>query len=121
MQAAAKSYRSVARKIASPRELEANLLLDAASRLQTVADVWELDRSGLVDALTNNRKLWMVFLLSATDETNTFPIEFRENVANLGLFIMKHTFSVMANPQRDALGPLININRTLAAGLRNNV
>jgi flagellar protein FlaF len=43
--------------------------------------------------------------------------EIRQNVANLGLFVLKHTLTVIANPKPESLGSLININRELAAGL----
>lgn len=118
MQAAANAYRSVAKEIASPRDLEANLLLKAAAQLQAISDSWERDNSGLVDALTYNRKLWTIFLESVTDSDSQLPVEIRENIASLGVFIMKHTFSIMANPRREGLTSLININRSIAAGLR---
>ena len=41
MQSAAQAYGNVARQTYSPRELEANLLLRAASRLQAVQESWE--------------------------------------------------------------------------------
>jgi len=121
MRAAADAYRTVAKEIASPRDLEANLLLKAAAQLQAISDSWERDKSGLFEALTYNRKLWTVFLDSVTSPDHQLPVEIRENVASLGVFIMKHTFSVMANPRREALASLININRNLAAGLRAKV
>jgi flagellar protein FlaF len=121
MQGATNVYQSVAREIASPRELEAHLLLKAAARLQAVSDAWERDKSDLDDALTYNRRLWTIFLDAVTSADNPLPVEIRENVANLGVFIMKHTLAVMANPRREALASLVNINRQLAAGLRTRV
>ena len=121
MRNAAAAYQAVAKEIVNQRDLEANLLLKAAAQLQAISDSWERDNSGLVDALTYNRKLWTIFLESVTSPDHQLPIEIRENVASLGVFIMKHTFSVMANPRREALASLININRNLAAGLRAKV
>jgi flagellar protein FlaF len=118
MRTAADAYRSVAKKIASPRDLEADLLLKAAARLQAVSDSWERDKSGLNEALTYNRKLWTFFLDSITSPENQLPAEIRQNIASLGVFIMNQTMSVMSNPRREALASLININRELAAGLR---
>jgi flagellar protein FlaF len=118
MRAAADAYRSVAKEIASPRDLEASLLLKAAAQLQAISDSWERDNSGLVEALTYNRKLWTIFLESVTDPNSPLPVGIRENIASLGVFILKHTFTVMADPRRDTLASLININRTIAAGLR---
>jgi flagellar protein FlaF len=111
----------VAKEIASPRDLEAQLLLKAAARLQAVSDGWETDKSDLDDALTYNRKLWTFFLDAVTSSDSPLPLEIRENVANLGVFILKQTFAVMADPRREALASLININRQLAAGLRAQV
>ena len=118
MRTATDAYRSVAKEIASPRDLEASLLLKAAARLQSVSESWERDRSDLNDALTYNRKLWTFFLDAVTNPDNKLPAEIRQNIANLGVFIMNHTIAVTSNPRREALASLININRELAAGLR---
>lgn len=69
-------------------------------------------------ALTLNRKLWQVFLNSATNSASPLPTALRQNVANLGIFVMKHTLTTEANPQASKLDVLITINRELAAGLR---
>ena len=71
----------------------------------------------LNDALLYNRKLWSVFLAEMTDANNPMPRDLRQNVANIGIFVMNHTVSVMQDPRPEQLGSLININRELAAGL----
>jgi flagellar protein FlaF len=121
MRHATDAYRTVAKEIASPRELEASLLLKAAARLQAVSDGWERDKSDFSEALTYNRKLWTIFLDAITSPDNPLPAEIRQNIANLGVFIMNQTVSAMSNPRREALRSLININRELAAGLRAKV
>ncbi|MGE3869336.1 MAG: flagellar biosynthesis regulator FlaF [Pseudorhodoplanes sp.] len=118
MQNAAKAYGTVAQQTASPRELEVQLLLRAASRLQAVHDQWDSGNPQLDHALLFNRKLWTVFLSSVTRADNPLPAEIRQNVANLGLFVMNQTLSLMGEPKRERLPSLININRELAAGLR---
>ena len=117
MQSAAKAYGTVAQQTASPRDLEAQLLLRAASRLQSVHDHWDTERAALDHALLFNRKLWTIFLTSATSNDNPLPAQLRENIANIGIFVMNQTLSVMGNPQPERLRSLININRQLAAGL----
>jgi flagellar protein FlaF len=117
MQYGARSYGAVAKQIASPRELEADLLLKAASRLQAVHDSWDGKKAELDDALLYNRKLWTIFLTSVTSEGHPLPVAIRQNVANLGVFVMNQTLSLMSDPRRERLNPLININRELAAGL----
>ncbi len=117
MRNAAQAYGSVAKQTSSPRELEADLLLKAASRLQSIRDTWDKSKAQLEDALLYNRKLWTIFLTTATDGTNPLPAEIRQNVANIGIFVMNHTLSTSADPHPDKLNSLININRELAAGL----
>ncbi len=117
MQHAAQTYSAVAAKTGSPRELEADLLLNAAARLQTIRDGWDDKRPDLGAALHFNRRLWSVFVTSATSKENPLPAPIRQNVANLGLFVFKQTLTVLADPKPENLGSLININRQLAAGL----
>jgi flagellar protein FlaF len=117
MQNAAQAYKSAAKQAMSPRELEASLLLQAAARLQSVRDAWEGKQHELDEALLFNRKLWSVFLTEATDRENPMPKNVRQNVANLGLFVMNHTVAVLKDRRPEQLGSLININRELAAGL----
>jgi flagellar protein FlaF len=52
-----------------------------------------------------------------TSEESPLPIEVRQNVANLGLFVLNQTIAMTGDPQPERLGSLININRQIAAGL----
>ena len=118
MQAGAKAYGAVAKQTANPRELEADLLLTAAARLQNVRDGWSnRQTSDLESALLYNRRLWSIFVSSCTSPENPLPSNVRQNVANIGLFVLKHTLTVLANPKPENLHSLININREIAAGL----
>src|ERR1051326_2246979 len=112
------AYRAVAREIASPRELEASLLLKAAARLQAVVDGWNQSRSDLDGALLYNRKLWTVFLGSAMNDDNPLPVEIRQNVANLGMYIMSQTIAATSDPKVEIVNSLVTLTRELAAGLR---
>lgn len=117
MHRAAQAYGKVARQIATARELEANLLLTAAANLQAVHDGWGAQQSGLGEALRFNRVLWSILMTSVTSADNQLPKEIRQNVANLGIFVMKQTVATTGEPHPDKLNALININRELAAGL----
>ena len=117
MPSAAQTYKNVARQTSSPRELEASLLLQAASRLQSVHDAWDNNRGQLDEALLFNRKLWSIFLSEMTNADHPMPKNLRQNMANLGLFVMNHTVKVMTDPNPGLLGSLISINREIAAGL----
>jgi flagellar protein FlaF len=107
----------VAKQTANPREREADLLLDAAAKLQMIRDGWDSKHVELDAALLYNRKLWSNFVTSATNPENPLPANVRQNVANIGLFVFKHTLAVLADRKPERLGALIDINRQLAAGL----
>ena len=96
MQNAAQAYGAVANQIANPRELEANLLLRAASQMQAVYDGWDRKRSDLDLALRYNRKLWAIFLASVTSTEHALPVAIRQNVATLGLFVMNQTVTMLS-------------------------
>lgn len=115
---AALAYQQVGRQTVTPRLLEANLLSKAAAQLQRVRDDWDNARHELDSALMFNRKLWTVFLGSVTGEESELPKPLRENIANLGLFVMKQTLSIQDKREPGKLTVLININREIAAGLR---
>ncbi|MDX3810557.1 MAG: flagellar biosynthesis regulator FlaF [Bosea sp. (in: a-proteobacteria)] len=107
-----------AQAVVSPRELEAALLVKAATRLQIVADNWDQRAGELDDALSYNRRLWTLLVSAVIAEDNPLPVGIKQNILGLANFIFNHTFQMAADPQPQRLGVLININRDIAAGLR---
>src|SRR6202451_3328084 len=99
MHYASKAYAKAAKETLTPRELEASLLLNAAAKLQAVHDAWRDKPAGLSEALSYNRKLWTVFIAAVTSDDNKLPAQVRQNLANLGVFIMGETFSLMTTPK----------------------
>ena len=87
-------------------------------QLQRIRDNWDEQQADLDKALTYNRKLWSIFIQAVTREENPLPQPIRQNIANLGIFVMNHTLDIMAAPQPAKLTALISINREIAAGLR---
>ena len=119
MNYAAKAYAKTAKETQSPRELEASLLLKAAAKLQAVHETWK-DRKpqGLHEALLYNRRLWTVFIDAVLQEDNRLPVAVRKNITQLGMHVLRETFALMTDPQREQLGSIIKVNRGIAAGLR---
>jgi flagellar protein FlaF len=115
--AAAKAYARVATTTSSPRSIEAQALLKAATKLQEVVTDIDIPRHRIFDALLFNRKLWTIFLREALDESNPNSIEVRQNIANLGIFVLSQVAALQCNPQREQMKPIIQINRNIAAGL----
>ena len=115
--AAAQAYSRVANTTASPRDIEAKALLMAANKLQAVMTNAEATFEQASEALMFNRKLWSIFLSEAQRDENPHPLDVRQNIANLGIFVLSHTAALQISPQRDHFKPLIEINRNIAAGL----
>ena len=115
--AAAQTYARVANTTASPREIEAKALLMAANKLQAVMTNANATFEQTSEALLFNRKLWSIFLSEAQRDENPQPLDVRQNIANIGIFVLSHTAALQISPQRDHIKPLIEINRNIAAGL----
>ncbi len=113
----AQAYGNMAKLGNDPRELEANLLLRAASQLQKLRDNWEPRSKEILPALHFNRQLWSIFATSVTGGDSELPLEIRQNLANLSLFVFKQTLEVQTSSDPQKLDSLININRQIAAGL----
>lgn len=119
-QQGALAYQQTTKVVESPRERESALLMKAAAGLQKVKDGWPNSYDDLKPALNFNRKLWTIFMASVTKEDSHLPTEIRQNIANLGLFILNQTREILLtpDPEPQLLDVLVRLNRQLAAGLR---
>jgi flagellar protein FlaF len=113
----ARAYARVAQASASPREIEAQALLMAANKLQEVVNNAGLPVERRNHALMFNRKLWSVFLGEALSEQSLQPLDIRQKIVNISLFVLTHTMALQVSPQIAHFKPLIDINRNIAAGL----
>jgi flagellar protein FlaF len=114
---AAQAYARVAKNTASPRDTEAQALLMAANKLQEVVTNDNMPTDRVVHALMFNRKLWTVFLSEALNDDNPQPLDVRQNIVNISVFVLTQTLALQVSPQREHIKPLIEINRNIAAGL----
>jgi flagellar protein FlaF len=117
MSNAAQAYARTSQTTSSPREIEAQALLKAARQLQEIQSNWAGPGKDLDTALLFNRRLWSIFMSDAQNDENPQPLEVRQNIANIAVFVMKQTFDMQINPEPEKLKPLIEINCNIAAGL----
>jgi flagellar biosynthesis activator protein FlaF len=118
MSNAAKAYARTAQVSSSPRDIEAQTLLMAARKLVEVQQ--NLKGPGDRDlnaALLFNRRLWTIFMSAAESNDNPQPIEVRQNILNIAIFVMQRTVELQAHPTPEKLQSLIDINSNIAAGL----
>ena len=115
---AVNAYKKALTETATPRQLEAQLLLRAAAVLQKVLDSWTDNPPGLNEAVLYNRRLWIVFIDAVIRDDNKLPIPVRQNILNIAGFVIAEIFSLMTRPKPEHLANIIRINRRIAAGLR---
>ena len=115
--AAANAYARIANTTSSPRDIEAQALLKAANKLQAIVTNENASSEQISEALMFNRKLWSIFLSDVLRDENQQPLQVRQNIANLGIFVLSQTMALQISPQVEHIKPLIEINRNLAAGL----
>jgi flagellar biosynthesis activator protein FlaF len=101
----------------SPREVEAQTLLMAARKLVEVQTNWNGPDKKMQAALLFNRRLWTIFMGAAESDENPQPLEIRQNIINIAVFVMQRTIEMQTNPDPEKLQSLIDINSNIAAGL----
>lgn len=118
--AAAGAYGTTATTTDS-RQLEVNVLLKSAKKLEDLSTLLEKgEKVPLEDigaTLEHNRKLWQLFLDEMMNDAHPLPIEIKNNVASLAVFIFKRTQDILIDTRPEKLKVLIDINRNIATGL----
>lgn len=119
-QTSVNAYTTMQKEHLSGRELEASVLTRAGLMLKAVQDNWQApDREQkLLEAVKFNQKVWSFFQAELSDPENPMPKNLREDILNLSLFVDKRLFEVLANPDKDKLQIVIDIDFNIAAGLR---
>ncbi len=120
---AARAYDTNAKNLAgNQRELEARILLKSNRNIQQLVTIWDKRPGDLLEeTLKYNRHIWLLFYDTAIEnKKEARPDALRSNIINLANFIFKREIDILANPEKDKLDVLMNINREIAAGLMEN-
>ena len=119
-QTAINSYTTMQKETLSGRELEASVLTRAGLMLKQVQENWTAqDRDEkLLEAIKFNQKVWSFFQAELSDPENPLPTNLKQDILNLSLFVDKRLFEVLANPDKDKLSIVVDIDFNIAAGLR---
>jgi flagellar protein FlaF len=121
-QNASATYQAVERETVPGRETEARVLTEAALKLQACQKNWDSKdcESKLSEALRYNQKIWSIFQAELTSEDNPLPEQLQKDLLKLSTFVDKRIFEIIASPSLEKLDAVININRNIAAGLRQS-
>jgi flagellar protein FlaF len=119
-QAALKAYDSVNKATMSGRDIEAEVLTQAALKMKECQDHWEENspNAKLHDALKHNQRIWTILQAEFEKPENPLPISLKRDLLRLSIFIDKRTVETLAYPSPEKLTILININQNISAGLR---
>jgi len=116
------AYKKVELETLSGAEVEAAVLIKAADKLEECQKDWDgAERETKLDeSLKFNQLIWSIFQSELAAEDNPLPKDLRVNLLRLSSFIDGRSLDTMAYPAFEKLTILININRNIAAGLREH-
>lgn len=100
----------------TPRDAEYQAFARATRALTAAARTGTTAPGKLADALTLNRRLWMVLAADLATEGNQLPEALRIGLLGLAQFVLNHSDSVL-NGTAD-IAPLIDVNTAVMRGLR---
>lgn len=106
----------------SGRDIEAAALTRCALMLSNCQTNWDAvgRDDNLAEALRTNQQVWSILQSELVKDDNPLPVQIRENILTLSVFIDNRIIQVMAHPEPEKLKILIDINLNLAAGLRGS-
>jgi len=108
------AYRRTKSIAASPRETEYRLMSEITGEMIGARDAG-LTGMALTPALHRNREAWGLFSSLCASGDNQLPAELRAGIISLALWVDRFTTDVITG--RDSIDPLIDVNRTIIAGL----
>ena len=114
------AYETVNKATMSGREIEAAVLYQGALKLKECQNNWNADNRDqrLEAALNFNQQIWTIFQGELVKADNSLPKQIRQNLLALSAYVDKRIFEIMAFPSPEKLNIIIDINRNIAAGLK---
>lgn len=111
------SYQRVRSVAETPRYTEYRLIGEITAEM---AAAWDggVRGAALMPALHRNREMWTTFGAVCGATGNGLPPALRAQIISLGLWVDRFTSDVVAG--REAIEPLLSVNRNLLEGLAPN-
>lgn len=76
---------------------------------------------GLDESLKFNQKIWDVLVADWSNPECSLEDGLRGNLLSLGIFVKKRTFAMLAQPTREGITVLVDLNDNIASGLRKGL
>ncbi|CUH86625.1 flagellar biosynthesis regulatory protein FlaF [Phaeobacter sp. CECT 5382] len=99
------------------KDLEFEAVARITHQMLAAAKQRPYDFKTMVKALSDNRKLWILFATDAANESNELPMDLKESIISLAAFTKEHTSKVMS--RKANIRPLVEINTAIMRGLRS--
>ena len=112
---AQRAYARTAHSTRTPRAIEYELIAKVTHRIKAAAQQGPSAYPRLVEALSDNNRLWTALAVDVADESNGLPAELRAQIFYLAEFVQQHTRRVLARKAR--LAPLLEVNAAVLRGL----
>ena len=109
------AYQKTQRSTESPRDTEYRLFAQVTQALMEANKVGRANVAQLVDALDWNRRLWSALATDCSSKGNQLPDVLRAQIISLSLWVSR--FSSEAAASGASLEPLIDVNKSIMAGL----
>lgn len=97
------------------RDVEAQIIGQVTSRLKSAAAHADADFPRFVQALHENRQMWLLLATDVAHEDNALTKQVRAQIFYLAEFTDQHTAKVLRS--QASADPLIEINATILRGL----
>lgn len=111
------AYQQAQRLAITPSAAEAASLTKASALLeQAKKNVQDFDAYST--ALNVNQRFWTVLQADLSSDGNRLSDELKGDLLSLSIFVNKQTVKALADPKPEHLDALIEINRNIAQGLR---
>ncbi len=110
------AYQRVRTLTETPRAMECRLIREITGDLIGARDAGATGIS-LAPVLFRNREMWGAFGSACGARGNMLPDTLRASIVSLSLWVDRYTSDVIAG--RDAIEPLIDVNRQVLEGLQS--
>ncbi|GAA4221913.1 flagellar biosynthesis regulator FlaF [Sagittula sp. NFXS13] len=112
---ALRAYAQNARTTQTPRGTEYELIARVTHRIKAAAEAGPMQYPKLVEALSDNQRLWTALAVDVADDRNQLPQELRARIFYLAEFVQLQTSKVLTRKGR--ITPLLEINAAILKGL----
>ncbi|AUC53580.1 flagellar biosynthesis regulator FlhF [Sagittula sp. P11] len=112
---ALRAYAQNARTTQTPRGTEYELIARVTHRIKAAAEAGPMAYPKLVEALSDNQRLWTTLAIDVADDGNALPQDLRARIFYLAEFVQQQTSKVLTRKGR--ITPLLEINAAILKGL----